>query len=592
MFFFCYNFRYSDNQRAQDAINLTLFHWGIHGWIVYVVVGLLLAFLSYRKDLPMTISSCFYPLLGDRIYGWMGEFIDVLSVVCTMFGVCTSLGLGAIQLNTGFQRLNSNIAFSTTNQIITIWGVTACATVSVVSGLKLGIRRLSEVCFCIGMFLMLIVLFYDDTWYLLNLYVQSVGYYLQYVLQLGFHTDAFAQLGNAPDQLEASDWMNDWTIFYWGWWIAWCPFVGMFIAKISRGRTIREFINATMAAPILYSFLWLSIFGGVGLRMERNAALANITCSSALGGKNSTDSFHGVYRLSCRSKTDMWFDVMDQYGDLGTCLSVVSLIAIILYFVTSSDSGSLVIDCLSANGDPDPPIPQRVFWALTEGATATALLYVGGTDALQALQAVSIAAGLPYTILLCFMCVALWRAVQMEAEDLDPFGPQWRVSLFAPISSPSWKSTYKFLLAVLAPWYVIGLAAEKRKASSPKVLACNMVLMGVPFYAWIGMMIVELIPVKGISYVGWAVLFLFFAVATAIRTNIRVADGIHGNMVEDFFAVMLLYPFAAFQMDRHVMYCLNEKKKKEDAENGGTYQNPVYGNVAREETEEKEITAL
>ena len=176
---------------------------------MYVVVGLLLAFLSYRKDLPMTISSCFYPLLGDRIYGCMGELIDVLSVVCTMFGVCTSLGLGAIQVNTGFQRLNSNIAFSTTNQIITIWGVMACATVSVVSGLKLGIRWLSEMCFCIGMLLMLIVLFYDDTWYLLNLYVQSVGYYLQYVLQLGFHTDAFAQLGNAPDQLEASDWMND-----------------------------------------------------------------------------------------------------------------------------------------------------------------------------------------------------------------------------------------------------------------------------------------------------------------------------------------------------------------------------------------------
>ena len=166
-------------------------------------------------------------------------------------------------------------------------------------------------------------------------------------------------------------------------------------------------------------------------------ALANITCSSALGGKNSTDSFQGVYRLSCRSKTDMWFDVMDQYGDLGTFLSVVSLIAIILYFVTSSDSGSLVIDCLSANDDPDPPVPQRVFWALTEGATATALLCVGGTDALQALQAVSIAAGLPFTILLCFMCVALWTAVQMEAEELDPFGPQWRVSLFAPISSPS-----------------------------------------------------------------------------------------------------------------------------------------------------------
>ena len=336
-------------------MNLAFFHWGIHGWIVYVVVGLLLAFLSYRKGLPMTMRSCFYPLLGNGIFGWVGDFIDILSVVCTMFGVCTSLGLGAIQLNAGFRRLNKSITFSTTNQIITIWGVTACATLSVISGLKLGIRRLSELCFVIGMMLMLIILFYDDTWYLLNLYVQSIGYYLQYVVQVGFHTDAFAQLSNAPDKLEAAEWMNDWTIFYWGWWIAWSPFVGMFIAKISRGRTIREFINATLTAPIFYTFLWLTIFGGAGIRMERNAALANVTCSSPFGGKTATKSFEGFYRLSCRPKNDMWFDLMDQYGDLGDFLSIVSLIGIILYFVTSSDSGSLVIDCLSANGDPDPP---------------------------------------------------------------------------------------------------------------------------------------------------------------------------------------------------------------------------------------------
>ena len=555
-------------------MNLTFFHWGIHGWIVYVVVGLLLAFLCYRKGLPMTMRSCFYPLIGDKIYGWMGDFIDILSVVCTMFGVCTSLGLGAIQLNSGFQRLNSNIEFSTINQIITIWGVTALATVSVVSGLKLGIRRLSELCFCIGMLLMLVVLFYDDTWYLLNLYVQSIGYYLQYVLQLGFHTDAFSQLSNAPDKLESSEWMNDWTIFYWGWWIAWCPFVGMFIAKISRGRTIKQFINATLTAPIFYSFLWLSIFGGAGLRMERNAASANITCSSSLGGKKATLNFEGLYRLSCRSKNDMWFDVMDQYGDLGGFLSVLSLIGIILYFVTSSDSGSLVIDCLSANGDPDPPVPQRVFWALTEGATATALLYVGGADALNALQAVSIAAGLPYTILLCFMCVALWRTVQMEAGDLGPIGPQFKVSLFAPLSSPSCNGTFKFLIAILAPWYVIAHAADRRKPrNSSRRLAFHMILMGVPFYAWIGMMIAELVPVTGISYVGWAVLFLFFGVATAIRTGIREQDGIHGNMVEDFFVVMLLYPFAAFQMDQHSYY--KQKKKNGDIEHGHSYKNPA-----------------
>lgn len=564
-------------------MNITFFHWGIHGWIVYVVVGLLLGFLSYRKGLPMTMRSCFYPLLGDRIYGWMGDFIDTLSVVCTMFGVCTSLGLGAIQLNAGFQRLNRDIAFSTTNQIITIWGVTACATLSVISGLKLGIRRLSELCFGIGMILMLIVLFFDDTWYLLNLYVQSIGYYLQYVVQIGFHTDAFAQLHNAPDKLEASEWMNDWTIFYWGWWIAWCPFVGMFIAKISRGRTIKEFINATLTAPIFYTFLWLTIFGGSGLRMERSAALANITCSSPLGGKKATQSFHGLYRLSCRTKNDMWFDVMDQYGDLGQFLSVTSLVGIILYFVTSSDSGSLVIDCLSANGDPDPPVPQRVFWALTEGATATALLYAGGTDALQALQAVSIAAGLPYTILLCFMCVALWRAVQMEAGDLDPNGPQFSISLFNPISRPSCSAVFKLLLATVAPWYVIGIAAERRKPSSPRGMACYMILMGVPFYAWIAMMVAELLPVYGISYVGWAVLFLFFGVATAIRTGIREEDGIHGSMVEDFFVVMLLYPFAAYQMDQHALN--HQPRKSGDTELGHSNENPAHKDTSRNRSE-------
>lgn len=564
-------------------MNITFFHWGIHGWIVYVVVGLLLGFLSYRKGLPMTMRSCFYPLLGDRIYGWMGDFIDTLSVVCTMFGVCTSLGLGAIQLNAGFQRLNRDIAFSITNQIITIWGVTACATLSVISGLKLGIRRLSELCFGIGMILMLIVLFFDDTWYLLNLYVQSIGYYLQYVVQIGFHTDAFAQLHNAPDKLEASEWMNDWTIFYWGWWIAWCPFVGMFIAKISRGRTIKEFINATLTAPIFYTFLWLTIFGGSGLRMERSAALANITCSSPLGGKKATQSFHGLYRLSCRTKNDMWFDVMDQYGDLGQFLSVTSLVGIILYFVTSSDSGSLVIDCLSANGDPDPPVPQRVFWALTEGATATALLYAGGTDALQALQAVSIAAGLPYTILLCFMCVALWRAVQMEAGDLDPNGPQFSISLFNPISRPSCSAVFKLLLATVAPWYVIGIAAERRKPSSPRGMACYMILMGVPFYAWIAMMVAELLPVHGISYVGWAVLFLFFGVTTAIRTGIREEDGIHGSMVEDFFVVMLLYPFAAYQMDQHALN--HQPRKSGDTELGHSNENPAHKDTSRNRSE-------
>ena len=327
-----------------------------------------------------------------------------------MFGICTSLGIGVIQMNTGFNRVFDKIEVTVTNQIIIIWCVTAFATVSVISGLRVGIRHLSEICFTLGMFLMLITFFYEDTWHILNVYVQSIGYYLQWIVQLGFHTDAFAQLGNAPDGKEAQSWMNDWTIFYWGWWIAWSPFVGMFIAKISKGRTIKQFINGKMTA---------------GLKMERDATLANIMCHSTLGGTGSTEALNGMFRLSCRQTNDMWFDVMGQYGDLGMFLSVVSLVSIILYFVTSSDSGSLFIDWLSANGDPEPPVIQRIVWALTEGACATALLYSGGTNALKALQAMSISAGVPYTVLLCFMwCLyeeqLRWTLVFLQPRSQGP----------------------------------------------------------------------------------------------------------------------------------------------------------------------------
>ena len=514
------------------------------------MVGLLLAFVGYRQELPMTMRSCLYPLIGDKIYGWMGDMTDTVSVVCTMFGVCTSLGIGVMQLNAGVHRLNDSFEISTTNQIIIIWCVTACATVSVVSGLKVGIRRLSEICFTLGLFIMLMVFFLDDPWHSLNVLVQSTGYYLQTVIQLGFHTDAFAQLGNAPDGKEAPNWMDDWTIFYWGWWIAWSPFVGMFIAKISRGRTIRQFINATLTAPVGFSILWFSIFGGVGLRMERNAELANITCSSVLGGGEAKDSFEGLYRLSCRGKTDMWFDVMESYEGLGTVLSVLSLVSIVLYFVTSSDSGSLVIDCLSANGDPEPPVLQRIFWALTEGATATALLYAGGKDALIALQTVSIASGVPYTIILCFMCVALWRAVKIEAGDLDIRGPQFTTGLLDVLSTPTIESVLKVSLSVVAPWYFMGVAAgEVDKQNRRRCI--HMLILAVPFYGAKALFVMGFFQ-PNLKYVGLSVLFGFFAYATSVRNSIREKHGINGNMVEDFFAVSCLYPFAAYQMETHM----------------------------------------
>ena len=507
----------------------------------------------------MTIRSCFYPILGDRIFGTVGDIIDIFSVVSTMFGVATSLGFGVMTLNSGLNRVSSSIEENTNNQIIIIWVITCFATISVVSGLKLGIRRLSEICFGLGLFLMLFVFFHDNTWFFLNLYVQSIGYYIQWLIQYAFHTDAFAQLGNAPDGKEEPNWMEDWTIFYWGWWITWSPFVGMFIAKISRGRTVRSFINGTLSAPILYLFLWFTIFGGAGLKMEREAALNGINCTSEFGGTNATEPKDRLFRLSCRADSQMYFDVIQQYGDnLGGFLRIVSLISAVLYFVTSSDSGSLIIDCLSANGNPDPPIVQRIFWAFTEGACATALLKAGGKSALSALQTVSMAAGMLYAVILNLMCVSLWRTMQIEAGDYDTCQSQFSSSLVSVFDSPSFKRFLDILIAIVAPWWPAGRAAGKLYQKHPWRY---MVTMAVLFYGWVLMEILEIVE-AGLAYVGWVVLCGFFAYLVGIRLAIRDNSGIRSTLAEDAIVVILFYPLAVDQMHQHML--AEEKNKKDD----------------------------
>ena len=533
-------------------MNITMFHWGFHAWVVYVLVGLLLAYVGHRHDRPMTIRSCFYPLLGDRVYGLAGDLIDTLSVVGTMFGVCTSLGLGVITLNSGLHRLSSSVEEDDQKtRLIIIWVITAMATISVVSGLKVGIRRLSEICFGLGMFLMLFIFFRGNTWYFLNVYVQGVGYYLQYAIELSFHTEAFAQEGNAPDRKENPKWMEDWTIFYWGWWISWSPYVGMFIAKISRGRTIRNYLMCTMTAPMLYTFLWFSIFGGAGLEMERKAALAGINCSSTLGGANAKESYQGLFRLSCRTSAQMFFDLMQSYNEnLTPFLYAVSLASITLYFVTSSDSGSLVIDCLSANGSHDPPVIQRVFWAVTEGACATGLLVAGGTDALTALQTVSVAAGLPYTVIVCFMCVALWKALTSERKP-NRKSPGFLTSLFHVFTCPfSLHKIGDFLIALATPWFTAGRASAKLR--NGKVYA-PMVILAILFHTVIILIVLKEVE-NDVVYIGWVVLMGYFAYVTAIRADIRQAYEIEGNMLQDFLIVMFLHPFAVDQLGRQTLY--------------------------------------
>ena len=335
----------------------------------------------------------------------------------------------------------------------------------------------------------------------------------------------------------------------------------MFIAKISRGRTIRNFISYTLILPVIFAFMWFTVFGGAGLKMERDAALAGITCNSTFGGKNSELPYNGLWRLSCRGVYDMWFDVITHYDGIGGLMCIVSLVGIILYFVTSSDSGSLIIDVLSANGDPDPPIIQRVFWALTEGATATALLWAGGKEALVALRTVSICSGLFYTVLLNFMVAALWRALKIEMGDLKADAPQFRSGILDPLFYFTRENFLQILIAVVAPWWSMGKAAGKLYGNKPFIY---MIILAVPFYGWVVLELLQLVQ-AGLAYVGWAIFFGFVSYATGIRSSIREKYKIQGNMAEDFFAILFLYPLAAWQIQDHMVTAEDLGK---DPENG------------------------
>ena len=369
-------------EAAREAMRLTFFHWGFHPWAIYIIVGMSLAYFSFRKGLPLSIRSAFYPLLGKRIYGWMGNTIDILAIFGTMFGVATSLGLGVMQVNAGLEYL-FGINVSTNVQIGLIAGITAVATISVVLGLDKGIRVLSNFNMTVAIALVIFVFIAGPTIYLLNATVENTGYYLQNLIQSTFWLGTFDR--------GASDWLGGWTLFYWGWWIAWSPFVGMFIARISRGRTIQEFVAGVLLVPTAFTFIWLTVFGNTALSME-------------LFGEG------GIAGLGTEQ---MLFAMLDGLP-LAQVSSVAATLVIITFFVTSSDSGSLVIDMLASGGNPDPPVGQRVFWAVSEGAVAAVLLLAGG---LGALQTASITTGLPFTAILLLMCLSLYKGLSSEGTE-------------------------------------------------------------------------------------------------------------------------------------------------------------------------------
>ena len=363
-----------------QAVAITYFHWGLHAWAIYMVVGLSLAYFSFRKAMPLTIRSCFYPLLGRKIYGRWGHCIDTFAVVGTMFGVAASLGLGAMQVNSGLNFLGDCPETKMT-QIILIALITACATTSVVLGLEKGISRLSHFNIWLSVILVSFVFFLGPTSFILQTFGQGLKDYLSNIVYFSYWSEWVA----------TPDWQATWTIFYWGWWIAWAPFVGMFIARISKGRTIREFILGGLFAPVLVTFIWLSVFGGTALYLE---TIEGTPISAAVSENVSTALFKTLAHLPLDKVT-----------------AALSTLVIVTFFVTSSDSGSLVIDILTAGGDQDPPKNQRVFWAVTEGVIASVLVLAGG---LKALQTAAIASGFPFALIMIGMCFALFKELKRE----------------------------------------------------------------------------------------------------------------------------------------------------------------------------------
>lgn len=368
-------------EAARRAMQITFFHWGVHAWAIYIVVGLSLAYFAYRHDLPLTLRSALYPIVGDRIYGPIGHTVDTVAVLGTMFGVATSLGLGVMQVNAGLSYL-LGIPSATWVQLLLIGGITAMATISVVLGLDAGIRRLSELNLGLGLLLVLFLFAAGPTVFLMDAFVQNLGGYLQNIVSMTFRTYAF----------EGGDWQSSWTLFYWAWWIAWSPFVGMFIARISRGRTIREFILGVLLVPTMVTFLWLTIFGDTAIQMVLNG-----------GGE-------AVVEATNDSIPTALFALLGEFPLAGLS-SAIATFVVVTFFVTSSDSGSLVIDIITSGGEHDPPVAQRIFWAVTEGSVAAVLLVAGG---LNALQTAAITTALPFTAVLLVICYGLAKGLRRE----------------------------------------------------------------------------------------------------------------------------------------------------------------------------------
>ncbi|MCH9702491.1 MAG: BCCT family transporter [Actinomycetia bacterium] len=371
------------DEAADQAQALTLFHWGLHPWAIYVVVGLGMAYMTYRRGRPLAVRWLLEPLLGrKRIEGPIGHAVDVTAVVGTLFGVATSLGFGITQIAAGLEDLGW-IEINNWWMVGMIAAITVVATASVVSGVSRGLKWLSNTNMFLAAVLALFVLLLGPTLFLLQAFVQNLGTYIQSLPEFMLRTAPFSD----------GEWLSGWTIFYWGWWISWAPFVGMFIARISRGRTIREFVVAVLLVPTIIGALWFTIFGDSAILRQRDSG--TMVVDGAVD--TNTSLFHLLDGLP-----------------IATITSLLAIVVIVFFFITSSDSGSLVIDILSSGGELDPPKASRVYWAALEGVAAAVLLVVGGAGSLTALQTASIATAVPFSLVMVAACVSVLRAFRYD----------------------------------------------------------------------------------------------------------------------------------------------------------------------------------
>lgn len=424
----------ASSEAMRQAVPQAFLHWGLHGWGIYALIGMALAYFAYRKNMPLALRSALTPIFGEKaVKGWLGHSVDMFGVVCTLMGIATSLGIGVLQANAGLSHV-FGIESSKMVQAIIIITVVAAAAISAMTGVERGVRRLSEFNMLTATLLLIAILLLGNTVHLFNAFTQNIGDYFQVIATKTF--DVYAYDGSA-----GAEWKSWWTVFFWAWWVAWAPFVGLFIARISRGRTLREFVFGVMFIPLGFIFAWFSIFGNSAIDLVAGGA-------TELGETAVNNAAMGMFALF-------------EHYPYSSVLSIAGVVIGLIFFVTSADSGALVLANLSSTGltnDADAPIWLRLFWAVATGSITLGLLFAGG---FSSLQSVSVIAGLPFSVVLVLYMIAMWKSLKEEgnkrkASHVDIAhvlngGKNWKARLQRLVSFPDKKQVKRFIQHVVLP---------------------------------------------------------------------------------------------------------------------------------------------